>query len=413
MASVSIRAGFLYFNFRYAGERCREYTKLEDTPANRRKMEGVLKRIESEISLGTFEYARFFPNSPKAAKFAGTSGHAVRTAPASASGPTPLFRQFADQWRRDKSVEWRESYRASLDSILSAHLVPFFGALALEAITRERVLAFRAELANKQIGQAKGQTQRKVTPTTINRVMGVLRQITDEAVLRHGIANPFVKIKRLKEQRIDVQPFSIEEVRRILEGVRPDFHPYLTVRIFTGLRSGEANGLKWKHIDWARRQILVRETFSHGRTEYTKNDGSQREIAMSQVVYDALKRQFEVTGKASEYVFCNGAGKPLDNKNFDRRVWRPLLRFLGLADRRPYQMRHTCATLWLAAGENPQWIARQLGHTTTEMLFRIYARFVPNLTRKDGSAFDRLITAAVNGGVASNDAATQQEKANG
>ena len=48
-------------------------------------------------------------------------------------------------------------------------------------------------------------------------------------------------------------------------------------------------------------------------------------------------------------------------------------------------------TLWLAAGENPEWIARQMGHTTTEMLFRVYSRFVPNLTRQDGSAFDRLL----------------------
>ncbi|MFO0325217.1 MAG: site-specific integrase, partial [Burkholderiales bacterium] len=43
------------------------------------------------------------------------------------------------------------------------------------------------------------------------------------------------------------------------------------------------------------------------------------------------------------------------------------------------------------AGENPEWIARQMGHSTTEMLFRVYSRFVPNLTRRDGSAFERLI----------------------
>ena len=47
---------------------------------------------------------------------------------------------------------------------------------------------------------------------------------------------------------------------------------------------------------------------------------------------------------------------------------------------------------YLASGEAPEWIARQLGHTTTEMLFRVYSRFVPNLTRQDGSAIDRLLT---------------------
>jgi integrase len=64
---------------------------------------------------------------------------------------------------------------------------------------------------------------------------------------------------------------------------------------------------------------------------------------------------------------------------------------LGLKVRRAYQTRHTAATLWLAAGENPEWIARQMGHSTTEMLFRVYSRYVPNITRQDGSAFERLM----------------------
>lgn len=64
---------------------------------------------------------------------------------------------------------------------------------------------------------------------------------------------------------------------------------------------------------------------------------------------------------------------------------------MGYALRRPYQMRHTAATLWLASGEAPEWIARQLGHTSTEMLFRVYSRYVPNLTRQDGSAMERLL----------------------
>ena len=59
--------------------------------------------------------------------------------------------------------------------------------------------------------------------------------------------------------------------------------------------------------------------------------------------------------------------------------------------RRPYQCRHTAATLWLAAGENPEWVANVLGHSTTEMLFRVYSRFVPNLTRNDGLAFAGLV----------------------
>ncbi len=54
-------------------------------------------------------------------------------------------------------------------------------------------------------------------------------------------------------------------------------------------------------------------------------------------------------------------------------------------------MRHTAATLWLASGEAPEWIANQLGHNSTEMLFRVYSRYVPNLTRRDGSAMERML----------------------
>jgi len=55
--------GALFFDFRHKGERCREYTLLTDTPANRKKLEKVLAKIESEIVAGTFVYANYFPNS--------------------------------------------------------------------------------------------------------------------------------------------------------------------------------------------------------------------------------------------------------------------------------------------------------------------------------------------------------------
>jgi integrase len=97
-------------------------------------------------------------------------------------------------------------------------------------------------------------------------------------------------------------------------------------------------------------------------------------------------------------VFCNRDGAPIDLDNFTNRVWYPLLRHLGLDKRRPYQTRHTAATLWLASGENPEWVARQLGHATTEMLFKTYSRYVPNLTRSDGAAMERLLAARIHSG---------------
>lgn len=402
MPSVRNRDGRLFFDFRYRGVRCRELTTLPDTAANRRKMEAVLKRIEKDIEAGTFDYAYYFPSSPMAERFRGSSGAAVSGRPSArglgqGSATTPLFRDFADDWKRNKAVEWRQSYRESVDLILRKHLLPTFGDLPLERIDRQAVLDFRTALAGG--GEGGGRTR---SAATVNRVIGILSMVMDEAAYSHGLTNPCRSLKRLRIKKSDIQPFTVDEVQLLINTVRSDYADYLTVRFLTGLRSAEANGLKWEYVDFDRRELRIRETLVNGRTEYTKTDGSQREIHMSQPVHDALKRMEARTRGISAYVFCTRNGLPIDNHNFVARVWKPLLRHLGLKDRRPYQMRHTCATLWLAAGENPEWIARQLGHTSTQMLFQTYSRYVPNLTRQDGSAFDRMVSGVLNGGMTAN-----------
>lgn len=395
MASVNQRGGKLFFDFRYRGVRCREYTSLSDSPSNRRRVEAVLRKIEDEISLNTFDYKRYFPNSPLAARFDAEAS--PTRAVAAVVAETPLFRDFVEQWYRDKVVEWRRSYQSSVRHILNKHLIPSLGDLQMGQINRARTLELRTTLAGGD---------KPLNPSTTNRIMGILSMVLDESALRLSIPNPCASIKRLKVQRGDIQPFTMEEVRLLISRVRSDYSDYLLVRLFTGMRSGEANGLKWEHVDFDRREIRIRETFVWGRTEYTKTDGSQREIQMSQPVFDALLRMHARTGTLGEYVFCSRTGLPIDNHNFVNRVWNPLLSHLGLRKRRPYQMRHTCATLWLAAGENPEWIARQLGHTTTEMLFRVYSRYVPNLTRRDGSAFDVIVREALLAAPSANDPST-------
>src|SRR5262249_41831447 len=115
---------------------------------------------------------------------------------------------------------------------------------------------------------------------------------------------------------------------------------------------------------------------------------------VSHPAYAALRVREQAPRALSEFVFCNRDGRPLDHNNVTNRVWYPLLRRLGFEPRRPYQTRHTAATLWLAAGESPEWIRSQPGHSPTEMLFRVYSPFLPNLTRKDGYAFQPILNSA-------------------
>lgn len=396
------QTGALFFDFRNQGQRCREYTALPDTPANRKKMQRLMDTIEERITQGTFNYRDFFPSSKHAAKFspaeqglaeprAAQVSTGGETALVSTAKPTPLFKDFAETWFAEKCIEWRTSHKKTVRADLDGRLIPAFGEKMVGEITKADILAFRADLAKAQARNRK----KPLSNPRINKIMNPLRQILWEAADRFDFRTPYLNIKQLKVKRTDVEPFSIAEVKKIIETVRLDFKNYFTVRFFTGMRTGEVHGLKWKYVDFERRLILVRETVVDGEETYTKTDYSQRDIQISQVVFDALKEQEKGTRKLSEFVFCNREGKPLDYRNVNVRVWRPLLRHLGLKMRRPYQCRHTAATLWLGAGENPEWIAHQLGHSTTEMLFRVYSRYVPNLTRRDGSAFDRLLTSVI------------------
>lgn len=394
MGSVRARQdnGLLFFDFRYEGQRCREQTLLPDTPPNRKKMERALRSIEAEIKAGTFQYAASFPNSKRFKREAEAVASPPRSvapvvaAAAVSVASTPTFRDFVTTWLAEHQVEWRRSHIKVLNSTLNGHLLPAFGDKFVGTITKSDVFNFRAKLADKP-----GRTGEKLSAKRINNILAVMRQVMADAADRHSFVSPLANVKPLKVRKSDVQPFSLDEFTLMLKTVRRDWHDYLQTRGLTGMRTGEVNGLKWKYVDFERRLILIRETFVLGEDEYTKTDSSQRDIQMSQPVYEALKRQYEATGKLSEYVFCNREGKPIDNKNFSDRVWYPLLRHLGLAPRRPYQMRHTAATLWLASGEAPEWVARQLGHSSTQMLFTVYSRFVPNMTRQDGSAIDRLL----------------------
>lgn len=383
MASIRrhSRSGRLFFDFRLQGVRCREQTTLSDTRENRRRMEKLLERIEAEIRLGTFDYGRYFPNSPRAARFKAMAQQAAGAA------PSPTFSAFAEEWFLESAPGWKRSYRRTVRTNLDLYLLPRFGEDLVVNIGRPEILRFRAELAE---GKSDGQT-RTLSADRINHLMTSLRQILQEAALRFEFPDPWVRIKPLPVPRQEIEPFTLDEIHLFLETVRGDFRDYYIVRFFTGLRTGEIDGLRWDCVDLDNASLRVKETLVDGAAETPKTRASYRAVALSAQVVAALEHQRRATGNLGGFVFCNRLGRPLNHRNVTKRIWYPTLRAAGLKPRRPYQTRHTTATLWLAAGENPEWIARQLGHVNTRMLFETYSQYVPNLTRRDGSAFERLL----------------------
>ena len=158
--------GLLFIDFRYRGIRCREQTALPESAANRKKVQKVLDRMESEIAAGTFDYRRFFPASKNAEKFDETNTQsavnqvtqAVGDAMGQAGMPqvlanvagTPLLRDFAETWFTEKEVEWRRSHKKTIRSDIDGRLIPKFGDWEVGRITKADLLAYRADLAKVQ-----------------------------------------------------------------------------------------------------------------------------------------------------------------------------------------------------------------------------------------------------------------------
>lgn len=379
MSSIRSRGGKLVFDFSYQGKRCRETTKLKDCPKDKKLAEEILSRIEAEILLGQFEYGKYFPKSKKLTKFQNVS--------ISLKG-CMTYAEFYKLWLAENSAPWRPATLTTIEGFMDKYILPVFGEVPLNEITKSDLLLFRNGLIN-----TKGRGNKKIGSNHINKIMMKCKVVLTEASNRFDFIDPAKSIKPLKKERTQILPLTLEEVKLFLSTIRKDYKAYFIVRFFTGLRSSEVNGLIWDDIDLNKKALWVRRALVKGEIINTKTDGSYRMVQLSTLVINALRQH-----KSSEnfiglddHVFSKADGSYLSNDYVGKYIWHPVLRLLNLKPRAMYQTRHTAASIWLASGESPEWIARQLGHTSTEMLFRTYSRYVPNMTKTDGVLVDQYL----------------------
>ena len=109
-------------------------------------------------------------------------------------------------------------------------------------------------------------------------------------------------------------------------------------------------------------------------------------VQKAQQATERLKRGRGAPERGADYIFTGPEGGLLNVNALRERIWYPTLVKASLSRRTMYQTRHTFASNALAAGEAPSWVAAMLGHASPEMLFSVYARYIPNRTRRDGSA---------------------------
>jgi integrase len=228
----------------------------------------------------------------------------------------------------------------------------------------------------------------KLSNRRVNIIVKVLRQSLDRAVSKGWLPeNPARKVDLLREDKPEIDPFSLAEAKGFIsEGLQEEEHRrYFRIAFFSGLRPGEQIGLQWDDLDWHRRMIRVRRSVSRFGKGPTKTIESRRDVEMLPIVEQALRGQRAADPEVSPWVFSNRDSGPLDITNLRERVWRPAIGRAKLRARTLYQTRHTFATLMLEAGESPGWVARQLGHTNAEMVYRRYHKFIPNLRGRDGA----------------------------
>ena len=364
MARLESDRGRLLISFQYRGQRCREYLGLPDNRENRRVAARVLREVELELATGKLDYAAKFPASKNLKHFSPAQTDKAER---------PTLGEFAKLWLQERRAAITPATLYDYERLLETYILPLkLASMRIDAIDDGHVKRFVAEVQAKRT--RKGEP---VKPRRINMAVARLRTIFATAKRRKLIAeDPMGYVDNLREPKSEVDPLTFEEAQRLLAAATGQDRAVFTVLIFAGLRPNEALALEWKDIDFDRELIKVRRTLSRfGGLGLPKTSYSEREVDMLPPVRVALQEQRARSQLRSEFAFASESGGPLDLTNLRERNWRRLVRKSGLRPPTLYQCRHTFAALQLSRGENPQYLAHQMGHANLEMIIRHYARW--------------------------------------
>jgi integrase len=215
---------------------------------------------------------------------------------------------------------------------------------------------------------------------TKKHIRDAMRQTLDYAVEWGYLGrNPALGrgLPRQKSTPPNVNPFSSwEEVKRVATAA-PGYAALIIFACATGLRPEEWIALTWADIDLKKRTCRINKVVVDGklRTREGKTDTSFRTVKLPKRAIDALKRLPRLIDSET-LIFPAPNGGYIDLDNWRARVWKQALEAAGVEYRPLYQMRHTYATLALAAGADIYWVSKQLGHTNIHTTLKHYARFL-------------------------------------
>lgn len=287
----------------------------------------------------------------------------------------------------DRLTTW-ENYT----NVAEKHLLPILGAAKLADITPLDL----TNLLARKLEEGKA-------PRTVKLIRFVAKAALGFAVDMQLLArNPADVVKNPKIEQKEMKAWTPQEARGFLEVAKGDrLYPLYVLALDTGARLGELLGLKWANVDLDGGIIDIRHALTK-RRELTapKTKRSLRKVDISARTVEVLrrwrKRQLEERLAAGPewqetgFVFTTRTGTGMFPDNLDRN-YHPIMRKAGVPEIRFHDLRHTVATLLLAAGGNPRVVSERLGHSNVGFTLQTYAHVLPGQQREAAEKLDKLL----------------------
>src|SRR5215204_2689140 len=243
------------------------------------------------------------------------------------------------------------------EQIARVHIKPALGRLKLKSLTPAHVRSLYREKLDAGLA-----------PRTVQYVHTTLHKALKDAV-SDGLVprNPTEGIKAPRPKKKEVNALSPDQAHAFLSAARGDrFEALYVVAVHCGLRKGELLGLRWDDVDLEAGTLAVRRTLSEtkiGHVFEVPKNGKGRNIKLTVGAKNVLKRhrkaQLEERMRLARLredhglVFPNQVGKTMNARNLTARSFKPILERAGLPRSvRLHDLRHTCATILLKAGQS-------------------------------------------------------------
>jgi integrase len=303
-------------------------------------------------------------------------GQALRDRLLNVRQPKPAtFEEFADRFLdhvRSELKAW-DRYRSSLRS-----LTPFFGNLALTAITPEMIDRFK----RARVEPFSDPEKRRRRQATANRDLQCLRRMFNLAIAwGYARENPVRFVKFFKELTCRIRYLTREQYEALLRASPEDIRGLVVAAVHTGLRLGELLSLNWAHVDLENGFLSVDDPKNSAPAKVPLNAAAAR-------VLQEIR-----TATRSVRVFVGLQGRPLAMRTVEKRFSRALCR-AGIENFRFHDLRHTCASWLVMAGVELRKVRDILRHRDIRTTMR-YAHLAPDHIKEAVKRLDEFARSQV------------------